>query len=147
MHRQCSRNTVIIGPLTAEICFGHPSKFQRVSRLRFPTAPTSLNGSQPNFARCFAVSWVATLYIHFRGILPPNGILLDASFTLRPRLAFSYIRTITARHSSSGHQPNFAVCDKKRNYGTFAPQRETFRMISLACAGSDRRKTDRMKDM
>ena len=29
---------------------GHPSKLQRVSRLGFVTAPTSLNGSQPNFA-------------------------------------------------------------------------------------------------
>jgi len=27
---------------------GHPSKFQRVSRLGFVTAPTSLNGGQPN---------------------------------------------------------------------------------------------------
>jgi len=30
---------------------GHPSKFHRVSRLDFVTAPTSLNGRQPNFAR------------------------------------------------------------------------------------------------
>jgi len=44
---------------------GHPSKFQRVSHLVFVTAATSLNGSQPNFARCFAVSWACTLYIHF----------------------------------------------------------------------------------
>jgi len=35
---------------------GYPSKFQRVSRLGFVTAATSLNGSQPNFARCLAVS-------------------------------------------------------------------------------------------
>jgi len=33
---------------------GHPSKFQRVSRLYFITAPPSLNGGQPNFARCLA---------------------------------------------------------------------------------------------
>jgi len=31
-------------------------KFQRVSRLGFVTAPTSLNGGQPNFARCLAIS-------------------------------------------------------------------------------------------
>ena len=42
--------------------FWHPSKFQRVSRLGFVTAAASLNGSQPNFARCFAVSWAGTLY-------------------------------------------------------------------------------------
>jgi len=40
---------------------GHPSKFQRVSRLAFVTAVTSLTGGQPNFAQCLAVSWVPTL--------------------------------------------------------------------------------------
>jgi len=34
------------------VSFGHPSKSQRVSRVGFVTAPTSLN-SQLNFARCF----------------------------------------------------------------------------------------------
>ena len=29
-------------------------------------------------------------YLHFRGLLPPNGILPGAKFTLRPSLAFSY---------------------------------------------------------
>ena len=48
----------------------HPSKFQRVSRLGFVTAPTSLTGGQPNFARCLTVSWAAALYIHFRWLLP-----------------------------------------------------------------------------
>ena len=42
---------------------GHPIKFQRVWRLGFVTAATSLTGGQPNFARCLAVSWAATLYI------------------------------------------------------------------------------------
>ena len=39
---------------------GHLSKFQRGSRLGFVTAATSLNGSQPNFARRLAVSWPGT---------------------------------------------------------------------------------------
>jgi len=64
---------------------GHPSKFQRVLRLAFLTAATSLTGSQPNFARCLTVSWAATLYIHFRGLL---------STDLRPSLAFSYIVSV-----------------------------------------------------
>jgi len=38
-----------------------------------------------------------TIYIHFWGILPPNGILPCAKFTLRPSLAFSYIGSVTAR--------------------------------------------------
>jgi len=61
------------GPLTAEMRFGslgHPSKFQRVSRLAFVTAPTSLTGDQSNFARCLAVYWACTVYIHFRELLP-----------------------------------------------------------------------------
>jgi len=42
----------------------HPSKFQRVWRLAFVTAATSLTRDQPNFAWCLAVSWAGTLYIH-----------------------------------------------------------------------------------
>ena len=53
----------------------HLSKFQRISRLAFVTAATSLTGGQPNFARCLAVSWPGTLYIHFRGLLTPDAIL------------------------------------------------------------------------
>jgi len=34
------------------------------------TAATSLTGGQPNFARCLAVSWAGTGYIHFRELLP-----------------------------------------------------------------------------
>ena len=99
---------------------GHPSKFQRVKRLGFVTAATSLNGGQPNFARCLAVSWTGTLYIHFLGLLPRNGILPCAKFTLRPTLAFSYIGSVTARHSSTGRQRQFAASYKEWNYGTFA---------------------------
>jgi len=97
----------------------HPSKFLPVSRLGFITAATSLIGGQPNFARSLAVSWAGTLYIHFWGLLRPDGILLRAKFTFRPGLVFSYIGSVTAWHSSSGPQPNFAVWYKAWNYGTF----------------------------
>ena len=66
-------NMTNVGPLTAEIglpVWAPHSTFQRVPRLGFVTAPTSLNGCQPNFARCLAVSWAGTLYMHFRGLLP-----------------------------------------------------------------------------
>jgi len=63
-----------------------------------------------------AVSWAATLYIHFRGLFLPERILPGAKFTLRPSLVFS----VTARHSSSVRQPNFAVWYKEWNYRTFA---------------------------
>ena len=98
---------------------GHLSKFQWVSRLGFVTAPTSLNGGQPNFGRCLAVSLAGTLYVHFWGLLLPNRILQGAKFTLHPSLALSYIGSVIVWHSSSGHQPNFAVWYKEWNYETF----------------------------
>jgi len=49
------------------------------------------------------------VYILGGGLLPPNGILPGATFTLCPSSAFSYIGNVTARHSSSVRQPNFAA--------------------------------------
>jgi len=60
-----------------------------------------------------------TMYT-FSGLLPHDTILPGAKFTLLPSLAFSYIDSITAQHSSSGHQPNFAAWYKEWNYRTFA---------------------------
>ena len=100
---------------------GHPQQISTFSRLGFVTAQTSLNGGQPNFARRLAVSLAGTLYIHFGGLLPSNGIFPGAKFTLRPNLAFSYIGSVTARHSSSGRKPNFVAWYKEWNYVTFAP--------------------------
>jgi len=104
---------------------GHPSKFQRLSCLGFVTAATSLNGSQPNFARCLAVSWAGRLFINFRRLLPRNGILPRAKFTLRPAsLALSYIGSVTARHSSSGREPNFSALSTRRHlYSAGRPSR------------------------
>jgi len=93
--------------------WGTQANFQWVSRLGLVTAPTSLNGGQPNFARCLAVSWAGTLHnvrtyvhihtyihtyihTHFCGLLPNKGILPHAKFTLHPSLAFSYICSVTA---------------------------------------------------
>jgi len=100
------------GPLTAEVglgVWGTPNKFQRVSRLGFVTAATSLTGDQPNFARCLAVSWAATLYT-FSEAFASDGILPVANFILRPSLAFSYIISVTARHSSSGRPASAKIC-------------------------------------
>jgi len=55
------------------------------------------------------LGWCNIIYTHFWGLLPPNGILPAAKFTLRPSLVYSYIGSVTAWHSSSGHQPNFAA--------------------------------------
>jgi len=106
------------------VTLGHPSKFRQVSRLGFVTAATSLNRSEPNFVRCLAVSCNGTLYIHFRGLLPREGILPGAKFTLRPSLALSYISSVTARYSSSKRQPNFAALTRRRHlYSAGRPSR------------------------
>ena len=53
------------------------------------------------------------------GALAPDGILPRAKFTLHPSFAFSYIGSVSTRHSSSGRQLNFAEWYKEWNYGTF----------------------------
>jgi len=47
------------------------------------------------------VSWAGTLYTHFRGLLPPNGILAGAKFTLRPSLALFYIYILVQRYCTT----------------------------------------------
>jgi len=82
------------------VSLGHPSKFQRVTRLGFVTASTSHNGSQRNFARCLAFSWHGTLYIHFGGCCPVTDFA-RCKFHLALR---SPVMAAPARHSSSGRQ-------------------------------------------
>jgi len=81
-----------------------------LQRRRSPEANQTLHDVWPSPA------W----YIHFWGLLPPGGILPRANFTLRQSLALSYIGSITARHSTSVREPNFAAWYKEWNYGTFA---------------------------
>jgi len=72
-------NMTNVGPVTAEIglpVWAPHSTFQRVPRLGFVTEPTSVTGGQPNFARCLAISWAATLYMHFRGALTSKSCVL-----------------------------------------------------------------------
>jgi len=101
---------VNFGPLTAEISWGVWGTQQIstgfASWLRYcsdvahrrPTKLCTMFGS--------LLGWYNTY--SFWGLLPPGGILPGAKFTLRPTLVFSYIVSVTARHSSSGRQPN---CD------------------------------------
>jgi len=79
---------------------GHPSKFQRVSRHAFVTAATSTK-----------LCTMLGRFLHWYtvGLLPPNGILPAAKFTLSSSLTFSYTGSVTARHSSSGRQLNFVA--------------------------------------
>jgi len=73
------------------------------------------------------------VYIHFRGLLPRNGILPGAEFTLCPSLVISYIGSVTAQHLSSGRQPNFAVLSRGRHlYSAGWPSRWALAHILVA---------------
>jgi len=103
---------MVNGPLTAEIgsgVWGTPANFNEfcvLASLLHWRRLTDVNQTLPDV-------WPSpgTLYIHFRGLLPPNGILPGAKFTLLPNLVFCYIGSITAQHSNtgSGCQPNFVA--------------------------------------
>jgi len=122
---RCPHNMAKFGPLTAEICWrvwGTTANFNRfrvlaslLQRCRSPEANQTLYHLWPSPGLVRYTFWE---------LLPPDGILPRAKFTLRPSLAFSfsflYIDSVTARHSSSGRQPNFAAWYKEWNYGAFA---------------------------
>jgi len=91
------------GPLTAEICrriCGTPANFNGyrvlallLQRRRSAEAKQTLQDVWL-FSGCYAISTLS-------GALAADGILPGAKFILRPSLAFSYIGSDTARHSSS----------------------------------------------
>jgi len=119
----CLHNMVNFGPLAAAISpvvWGTPANFNGfrilavlLQRRRLPDTNQTLHDVWPSPGLLH--------YIYICGaVLPPDGILPGAKFTLRPSLAFSYIGSITARHSGSGHQQNFAAWYKEWNYTTFA---------------------------
>jgi len=111
----CLQNMANFCPLTTEIgllVLGTPQiSTDFASWLRYSSdvahrRPTKL---------CTMVGRFLRWYTTFSGALAPNGILQGAKFTLRPSLAFSYIGNVTARHSISGHQPNFAALSTGRH--------------------------------
>ena len=75
--------------------------------LGFVTAATSLNGTPPNFARCLAVCWTGILYIYIFGgsCLLTEFCQVQNSHCVQV-IAFSCFGSVTARHWSSGRQPN-----------------------------------------
>ena len=81
MSTTCPHNMVNFGPLTVESEgeFGEP---QQISRLGYVNAPASLNGRQPNFARCLAVYLAGTLHIQ------------HSKLNLHQCLALSYIGSV-----------------------------------------------------
>jgi len=76
---------VNFGPLKAEIgwqFWGTPGNFNGFRILTSLLHQRRSKGGQPNFARCFFISWAGTQYLHFGGLVPPNRILPGAKFTL-----------------------------------------------------------------
>jgi len=116
----CQHNMANFGPLTADIClpvWDAPANFNGfcvlpslLQRRRSPEANQTLHDVWPFPALVHC--------IYILGPLTPDGIFPGAKFTLRRSLAFSYIGSVTARHSTSGREPNFAALYKEWNYGT-----------------------------
>jgi len=121
MSSTCSYNMANFGPLTAEICWrvwGNPcSKFQRVSRLAFVTTATSLTEGQPNFARCLAVSCAATLYIHFRGLLPLTEFCQVQNSRYVQVLCSRILAALRHGGHHVGHRPTFLFFEPRNFAG------------------------------
>jgi len=112
---------VNFGPLTAEIgwwVWGTPANFNRfrvLASLLHRCRSTEVNQTLHDV---WPLVGLYTIYT-FWGALAPNKILPGAKLTLCSSLAFSCIGSVTARHSSSTHQLNFAAWDKEWTYRTF----------------------------
>jgi len=114
----CPHNMVNFGPLAAEIGpvdWGTPANFNwfrvlaaQLQRRRSTEPNQTLHGVWPS-------SGLVHDIIHFRGFLPRYEILPGAKFTLRSSLALSYFGSVTAWHSSSGRQANFAALSTGRH--------------------------------
>ena len=100
----CPHNMANFGRLAADISSGvwsTPANFNSfrylasfIARHRSPEANQNLHDVWP---------FLGLLpYIHFWLLLPLDGISPHAKFTLHPSLAFSYIGSVTAWHSSCG---------------------------------------------
>ena len=110
----CPHNMVNFGPLTAEIRSGVWGTLANYNGFRVLASLPQRRRSMEAIQTLHDV-WPSHGLV---ALLPTNGILPGAKFTLCPSLAFSYISVLLyARHSSSGHQPNFAEFSKGCHLG------------------------------
>ena len=109
-------NMVHPGSLTPEIgsgVLGTPANFNRfrvfaslLHRRRLTEVNQTLHDIWPSPG--------LVLYVYISGGSCPLTEFCQVQYSLRPSLAFSYyIGSVTARHSSSGLQPNFAASYKE----------------------------------
>jgi len=118
----CSHNMPNFGLLTAEICWrvwGTPANFNRfrvLASLLHRCRSTEVNKTLQNV-------WPSPGLVHYIYIFGDSCTRTEfcqVPNSLCPSIAFSYIGNVTARHLSSGRQPNFVTWYKQWNYGTFA---------------------------
>jgi len=103
----CSHNMVNLCPLTFETGF---NEFRVLASLLHRRRLTEVNQTLHDI-------WPSpglVLYVYISGGSCPLTEFCQVQYSLRPSLAFSYyIGSVTARHSSSGLQPNFAASYKE----------------------------------
>jgi len=102
----CPPNMANFGPLTAEIgsgVSGTPADFNGFRGLPSLLQRRRSPDTNQTFTMFGRLLDLYIIYTFSGSLLLPDGILPRAKFTLRPTLAFSYIGSVTARHSSSGH--------------------------------------------
>jgi len=120
----CPHNMVNIGLLTAETCWrvwgttANFNGFRVLASLLHRRLSTEVNQTLHVWPSPGLVYYICAYA--FDGTCPVTKLCQLQEFTLRPNLAFSYIGSVTARHSSTGLQPKFAAWYKACNYGTFA---------------------------
>jgi len=131
MYRQSEKNLlnsnmVNFGPLTAEIGLGvcgTPTDFNGFHvllslqrRCRSPEANQSLHDVwlSPGLVHYIYI------YIHFGALAPWHNFAWCRIHFTSKSCVLLYFVSVTARHSSSGCQPNFAAWYKEWNYGTLA---------------------------
>ena len=124
----CPHNKMKFGPVTTEIGWwvGDTQQISTgfASWLRYCTDVAQRKSTKvcTMFGRLLGRY---TIYTFWRALAPWRN-LPGAIFTLRLSLAFSYIVRVTARHSSSGREPNFAVFSRGRQlYSAGRPSRFT----------------------
>jgi len=126
-----------VGP----VVWGTPANFNEFRVLVALLQRRRSTEGKSNFARCLAVSLAGTLHVHFRRLLPRYGILPGAKFTLHPpSLALLYFGSVTARHLSSGREPNFAALSTGRHlHSAGRPSRWALTHILVMAALRSRR--------
>ena len=114
----CPHNGVNVGPLTAEICWrvwGTPANFKGFRVL--PLLLQRRRSTEVN--QTLQDVWPSLGLVHYICILGGSCPLTEFckvqnSFCIQV-FVFSYIGSVTARHSSSGHQPNFEALSRGRH--------------------------------